>query len=220
VLKRTNCLAVDTVVSPKCHCEYAKLKLVGIKLHLPPIFERTANAAHRISYDFMGSRGGGYNAAAERGIARCRPAYVTNDSDGSLSIDLSRRRHQSMHRPTQAPSRQTHASLASCLRARRMLHSFVPSLIHSFSTSESSRAQSIAWFRDLQRNVFLWSPYGIGQTIIFLLCSFSFLLSFPGLISAVGDWMPAALPHMVWPMCKFRMQVWNVLHAARWKYRT
>jgi len=26
-------------------------------------------------------------------------------------------------------------------------------------------------------------------------------------------------PHMVWHYCKFRMQVWNVLHAARWKYR-
>jgi len=32
--------------------------------------------------------------------------------------------------------------------------------------------------------------------------------------------MSAILPHMVWPQCKFRMQVWNVLHAARWKYRT
>jgi len=25
---------------------------------------------------------------------------------------------------------------------------------------------------------------------------------------------------MVWPWCEFRMQVWNLLHAARWKYRT
>jgi len=25
---------------------------------------------------------------------------------------------------------------------------------------------------------------------------------------------------MVWPYCEFRMQVWNVLHAAGWKYRT
>jgi len=25
---------------------------------------------------------------------------------------------------------------------------------------------------------------------------------------------------MVWPWCAFRMQVWNVLHAARWKCRT
>jgi len=49
----------------------------------------------------------------------------------------------------------------------------------------------------------------------FLLLSF-----FPRLISAVGDWMSAILRHMVWPYCEFRMLVWNVLHAARWKCRT
>jgi len=32
--------------------------------------------------------------------------------------------------------------------------------------------------------------------------------------------MSAILPHMVWPYCEFRMQVWNMLHVARWKYRT
>ena len=57
----------------------------------------------------------------------------------------------------------------------------------------------------------LWSPYVIGQTIIFLPCSFfpSFflLLFFPRLISAVGDWMSAILLHMAWPQCEFRMQV-------------
>ena len=45
----------------------------------------------------------------------------------------------------------------------------------------------------------LWSPYGIGQTIIFLPCGFYLLSFFPCLISAVGDWMSAILPHMVWP---------------------
>ena len=46
----------------------------------------------------------------------------------------------------------------------------------------------------------LWSPYGIGQTIIFLPCDFYLLLSFfPRLISAVGDWMSTILLHMVWP---------------------
>jgi len=40
----------------------------------------------------------------------------------------------------------------------------------------------------------------------FLLSSF-FLSYFPGLISAVRDWMSAIRPHMVWPYCKFRMQV-------------
>ena len=47
------------------------------------------------------------------------------------------------------------------------------------------------------------SPYGIGQTIIFLPCGFFFfflLLTsfFSRLISAVGDWMSTILRHMVW----------------------
>jgi len=50
----------------------------------------------------------------------------------------------------------------------------------------------------------LWSPYVIGQTIIFLPCDFYLLSIFlfffiPRLISAVADWMSAILPHMVWP---------------------
>jgi len=51
----------------------------------------------------------------------------------------------------------------------------------------------------------------------FLLLSFVF---FPCLIAAVVDWMSTILPNMVWPWCAFRMQVWNMLHAASWKYRT
>jgi len=43
-------------------------------------------------------------------------------------------------------------------------------------------------------NSFLWSPYVIGQTIIFLPCHF-YLLFFPHLISAVGDWMSSCLPY-------------------------
>ena len=47
----------------------------------------------------------------------------------------------------------------------------------------------------------LWSPYVIGQTIIFSCCGlfFFFFLFFPRLISAAADWMSAILPHMVWP---------------------
>ena len=48
----------------------------------------------------------------------------------------------------------------------------------------------------------LWSPYVIGQTIIFLPRDFylsSFFLLFPRLISAAIDWMSTILPHMVWP---------------------
>jgi len=48
---------------------------------------------------------------------------------------------------------------------------------------------------------FLWSPYVIGQTIIFLPCDFYLSSSsfFPRLISAAVDWMSTILPHMVWP---------------------
>ena len=68
---------------------------------------------------------------------------------------------------------------------------------------------------------YLWPPYVIGQAIIFSSCGFFFLsFFFPRLISAVGDWISTILPHMVWPYCKFRMQVWNVLRTARWKYST
>ena len=52
---------------------------------------------------------------------------------------------------------------------------------------------------------------------IFALWFLSFLLIFPRLITAVGDWMSTILPHIVWPYCKFTMHVWNVLHEARWK---
>jgi len=47
---------------------------------------------------------------------------------------------------------------------------------------------------------YLWLPCVIGQTIIFLPCGLYLLLFFfPRLMSAVGDWMSAILPHMVWP---------------------
>ena len=32
--------------------------------------------------------------------------------------------------------------------------------------------------------------------------------------------MSTILPHMMRPLCEFRMHVWNVQHMARWKYRT
>ena len=45
---------------------------------------------------------------------------------------------------------------------------------------------------------YLWSPYGIGQTIYIFMLWFV-LFYFPRLISAAADWMSAVLPHMVWP---------------------
>ena len=52
-----------------------------------------------------------------------------------------------------------------------------------------------------------------------LVASFYLSFFFPRLISAVADWMSAILPHMVWPYCELRMHVWNVSHAAHWKYK-
>jgi len=52
--------------------------------------------------------------------------------------------------------------------------------------------------------------------VLFLLL----LTFFPRLISAVADWMSTLLRHMMWPWCKFRMHVWNVLRVACWKCRT
>ena len=61
----------------------------------------------------------------------------------------------------------------------------------------------------------------IRQAIIFSSYGFFFLsFFFPRLFSAVADWMSTILSHMVWLQCKFRMHIWNVLHTARWIYRT
>ena len=94
--------------------------------------------------------------------------------------------------------------------------------IHIWCTSSNNQllfTLSIKFVNNLQCLLrWLWSPYVIGQTIIFSCCGFFFF--FPRLISAAADWMSAILPHMVWPYCEFKMQVWNLLHAARWKHRT
>jgi len=60
---------------------------------------------------------------------------------------------------------------------------------------------SLLWTVVLLRLIFLWSPYGIGQTIIFASCCLFFVLSslFPRRISAAADWMSAILPQVVWP---------------------
>jgi len=66
-----------------------------------------------------------------------------------------------------------------------------------------SSTASSAWTYLLKMTfyLFLWSPYGIGQTIIFSSCRLLYLsiFSFPRLISAITDWMSAILPHMVRP---------------------
>jgi len=75
------------------------------------------------------------------------------------------------------------------------------------------------WPTFLVLSSFLWPPYGIGQAIIFssgaffmaalrsrcghyifaYMVSSSIFFFFPRLISAVGDWMSAILPHITWP---------------------
>jgi len=55
--------------------------------------------------------------------------------------------------------------------------------------------------------------YNVIQARQQFLFSFFYLLSFPRLISAVGDWMSTILPNVVWPQCEFRMHVWNVLRS-------
>jgi len=70
-------------------------------------------------------------------------------------------------------------------------------IVDTCLSCESTAQQSCAM---VPRWRFLWSPYVIGQTIIFLPCNF-FLSSFffPRLISAAVDWMSTILWHMVWP---------------------
>jgi len=95
-----------------------------------------------------------------------------------------------------------------------VINSMKIELTDMFKTKQRSNLlkymQSIFWFLRtwaVKRSVpvlLLWSPYVIGQTIIFSSCFFFFfmvaLLSFfPRLISAVGDWMSTIIPHMVWP---------------------
>jgi len=76
----------------------------------------------------------------------------------------------------------------------------------------------------LNRGCHLYSVGRPSRWALAHISSFFYVLSsiffIPRLISAVADWMSTILLHMVWPECEFRMQVWNVLHAARWKYRT
>ena len=67
--------------------------------------------------------------------------------------------------------------------------------------------------------------YVIGQTIIFLPCDFylylSFFLSFfssPNLSGRRLDVYHTSTHDVA--LCEFKMQVWNLLHAARWKCRT
>jgi len=78
------------------------------------------------------------------------------------------------------------------------------------------------WQISSQPRELLWPLYVIGQAIIFLPCGFFFLSFFLSIFflaysqpSQIG-----CLPYFhTWcglSTCEFRMQVWNVLYAARW----
>ena len=109
-----------------------------------------------------------------------------------------------------------HSSPQSCPIPIKIVRSHArvsgPHLIHGFFGPPESSIQRAS--RSVQQflqgsllcqklfALFLWSPYVIGQTIIFSCCRlffFLFFLFFPRLISAAADWMSAILPHMVWP---------------------
>jgi len=105
-----------------------------------------------------------------------------------------------------------------------------PAVIVSISVSQRTSLSWILTYMSPTGSFFhlrcqlllLWLPC-VADADIIVLPRFFFLLSFvffPCLISAVADWMSTILPHMVWPWCAFRMQVWNMLHAASWKYMT
>jgi len=98
----------------------------------------------------------------------------------------------------------------NCLRAAAMrpyakllLPLVNPFWIFFYTNSLASDVHEILFvnIRNVTLLTLLWSPYGIGQTIIFLPCGFFLRLSFfiPRLISAVAHWMSAILPQMVWP---------------------
>jgi len=63
----------------------------------------------------------------------------------------------------------------------------------------------------------IWPTYVIRQAIYIFILWFPLLFSSPNLSGWRLD--ICHIPHMVRP-CKFRLQVWNMLRAARWKYST
>jgi len=68
----------------------------------------------------------------------------------------------------------------------------------------------------------LWPLYGIGQAIIFLPCGFFLLLLLLLLFASPnlsGPRLDVYHTSTRGVALEFRMQVWNVLHVACWKYR-
>ena len=89
-----------------------------------------------------------------------------------------------------------------------------------FNFCHSALHLSIIMAALCNRGAIIFLPCRFFLSIFYLLSSIFYLLFIPRLISAAVDRMSAILLYMAWPLCEFRMQVWNVLHAARCKYRT
>jgi len=72
---------------------------------------------------------------------------------------------------------------------------------------------------ELNFSYLLWPPCIADAGILFYPCGYFFLsfFFFSCLFSAVADCMSTMLPHMLWTLCKFRLQVKNVLHVAHTK---
>ena len=76
---------------------------------------------------------------------------------------------------------------------------FVANLLVNLTVKEFWKSVNIWRSYGQYYSGLLWSPYGIGQTIIFSSCRLFFFSSsflFPRLISAVAEWMSAILVHL------------------------
>jgi len=95
--------------------------------------------------------------------------------------------------------------ITCCYQAAESYSSPAHHLFHTqltdFSTHRSHYLLVSVTSSHIQRFFMAQLPYVIGQAIYIFILSFVLLLSFffPRLISAVGDWMSAILPHTVWP---------------------
>jgi len=90
---------------------------------------------------------------------------------------------------------------ADCIRVGEVVAALKKMKMHKAPGLSELSAEMIQATKGIATQWLLWTPYVIGQTIIFLPCGFFFLLLsfFPRLISAAADWMSTILPHMVWP---------------------
>jgi len=93
---------------------------------------------------------------------------------------------------------------------------FIHSFIHSYCRRHEWSFAHKLFMATLSNR----ASYYIFVLWFLLSSSASSSFSSPILRRQIGSWIFTILPHTVWPYCKFRMQVWNVLHAARCKYNT